>query len=68
MNALIANNADIDAVDSQSRCGGGGPRYSPLHDAIESKTSCWKLLVSHKADPIPVCCMNRKQKKNIYLK
>merc|ERR1711865_836891 len=42
---LVAAGADVNAVDSQTRAGGGGPRYAPLHWALRnSHELAWHLL------------------------
>ena len=41
----MAAGADVNAVDSQTRAGGGGPRYAPLHWALRnSHELAWHLL------------------------
>ena len=43
---LVNHGGDINAVDAQSRAGGGGPRYTPLHYALKSgcEDLAWHLL------------------------
>ena len=51
---LISHGADVNAVDAQTRAGGGGPRYSPLHYALKkSPELAWHLLRVDGANPHP---------------
>jgi ankyrin repeat protein len=56
---IINAGADVNAVDAQTRAGGGGPRYAPLHYAIQkSPELAWHLLrvdgaLSHPATANP---------------
>ena len=51
---LVQHGGDVNAVDAQTRAGGGGPRYSPLHYALKkSPELAWHLLRVDGANPHP---------------
>ena len=55
VDALVTAGGDINAVDAQTRAGGGGPRYAPLHYALKSgcEELAWHLLRVDNALALP---------------
>jgi ankyrin repeat protein len=55
VDTLVNAGGDINAVDAQTRAGGGGPRYAPLHYALKSGSEelAWHLLRVDNALTLP---------------